>query len=560
MPPTDPGIGTHTAEEENDMSTNEAQRPGALLLLLSRTSIRSRGALLRMALVVAVLTIGFVPAASASDGNDTLRIMTFNIFYGGDEMNLQNRNWCYRPTGCQETFDQVLKTIEAADADVVGLQEPAMKTRTIAERLGWHYDERMHVISRYPLVDPPGAEGLYTFIEVKPGEVAAIANTHLTATPYGPHELRDGASAEEVLAIEESVRRPEVQAHVTELPTLAAADIPVFMTADFNSPSHLDWTTETAAARDVVIPFEWPVSSALAAAGFRDSYRVVHPDPLAHPGFTWTSGGPESYADDVQDRIDWILAAGPASAVASDVVGESGGPDVGIEVDPYPSDHRAVVSEFEIDAGGMPVLVAVDARRVEVGDPLDVRFHGTAGRVALVRAGDDPGASPMASRSTDGDTDGTLTFDTGALQPGAHEAVLLGAGGEALARIPFWVVEPGATPTLQTTKSTYRVGEPIRVEWQDAYGMRLDWLSLTKPAKSDTAPGHDDCTTYPCSNQRYILYEYLDARIAGSTTFDADSRVGWGTWPLQPGNYEIRLMLDDHYRSAGSTAKFKVVR
>ncbi len=91
-----------------------------------------------------------------------------------------------------------------------------MKTRTIAERLGWHYDERMHVISRYPLVDPPGANGLYTFVEVATGEVAAIANTHLTATPYGPHELRDGATAEEVLAIEESVRLPEVQAHVTE--------------------------------------------------------------------------------------------------------------------------------------------------------------------------------------------------------------------------------------------------------------------------------------------------------------------------------------------------------
>ena len=520
----------------------------------------ARGARLPTVLALVALAVGMIPAASASEHDaSTLRVMTFNIFYGGDEMNLQNRNWCYRPTGCQETFEQVLKTIGAANADVVALQEPAMKTRIIAERLGWHYDERMHVISRYPLVDPPGADGLYTFVEVAPGEVVAIANEHLTATPYGPHELRDGATADEVLAIEESVRLPEVQAHVTELPALAEAGIPVFMAADFNSPSHLDWTDATAAARDVVIPFEWPVSSALAAAGFRDSYREVHADPLANFGFTWTSGGPESYANDVQDRIDWILAIGPATAVASDLVGERNGPDVSIEIDPYPTDHRAVVSEFEIDAGDMPVLVAVDSRRVEIGDALQVRFHGAAGVVALVRTGDDPGASPMASRSTGGDTDGTLSFDTGALQPGAHEAVLTDAGGEVRARIPFWMVEPGAQPTLQTTKSTYKVGEPIRVEWQDAYGMRLDWLSLTKPGSSDTAPGHDDCTTYPCGNHRYLLFEYMDAQIEGSATFDADSPIGWGTWPLQPGNYEIRMMLDDHYRSAGSTEKFRVV-
>lgn len=90
--------------------------------------------------------------------------------------------------------------------------------------------------------------------------------------------------------------------------------------------------------------------------------------------------------------------------------------------------------------------------------------------------------------------------------------------------------------------------------------MRLDWLSISSPGASDTAPGTAGRTTWPCSNQRYLLYEYLDARIAASTTFDADSPVGWGTWPLQPGTYEIRMLLDDHYRSAGSTARFKVVR
>jgi len=36
--------------------------------------------------------------------------------------------------------------------------------------------------------------------------------------------------------------------------------------------------------------------------------------------------------------------------------------------------------------------------------------------------------------------------------------------------------------------------------------------------------------------------------------------VGYTTWPLQPGNYEIRLLLDDGYRSAATSAPFKVVQ
>jgi len=513
-----------------------------------------------IALLLGALSLSPVAAAS---GPDTLRVMTFNLFYGGDEINLQNRNWCYRPHGCTETLVQVKNAIVAADADVVGLQEAATHTRTLASMLGWHYDERMHVISRYPLVAPPDGGTLYTFVEVEPGKVAAIANTHLTATPYGPYMFRDGATSDEVRAVEENVRLPEVQNHVTRLPPLAAAGIPVFMTADFNSPSHLDWTEATGAVRDVVPEqgFEWPVSSALAAAGFRDSYRVVHPDPVKDPGFTWTAGGPESLKKgEVYDRIDWVLAMGPASATESHVVREKDGATADdIVVDPYPSDHRSVVSTFHIEPGDMPRLVAVDSRRVEVGDTLHVRFHGAADRVALAPAGDDPGASVIAAQSTGGAADGTLAFDTASLAPGAYEAVLISAGGDVLERTPFWTVAPGATPRLWTSKSTYQVGEPIEVHWKDAYGMRLDWLSVASPGNSDATHG-STCSTYPCANQRYIIYEYTHAQIEGQTTFDADSRVGWGTWPLQPGTYEIRMMLDDNYQSVASTPKFKVVR
>src|SRR3989304_3257154 len=155
------------------------------------------------------------------------------------------------------------------------------------------------------------------------------------------------------------------------------------MTGDFNPPSHLDWTVEVAAVRpDVVIyPVEWPVSKVLADAGLRDSYREAYPDPVAKPGFTWTPGSLEEIPDEVHDRIDWALAAGPppARAAPGGGVRTCGG------------------------SRGVPELcAAVDERRVCGGDKLVVRFHGEGDpveRIAVVPAGEGVGRA-LASRST----------------------------------------------------------------------------------------------------------------------------------------------------------------
>jgi len=69
-----------------------------------------------------------------------------------------------------------------------------MNTRTIAEKLGWNYSERTSYMSRFPIIDPPGANGLYVFVEPVPGRVVAVANVHLPSDPYGPYEARDGAT------------------------------------------------------------------------------------------------------------------------------------------------------------------------------------------------------------------------------------------------------------------------------------------------------------------------------------------------------------------------------
>ena len=500
------------------------------------------------------------PVAAAPEPM-TLRVMSFNIFYGGDELDLSTGDWCAEPTGCQEAFAQVIEAIRASDADVVGLQETTMNARPIAEELGWNYSERTHVISRFPIVDPSGADGHYVFVEPEPGRVVAMANTHLPSSPYGPYRIRDGASLEKVIALEERLRVPALTEQLGPLEELAGRDIPVFLTGDFNTPSHLDWTPEADDAReDMPFPVEWPVSKALADAGFADSYRAVNPDPVARTGFTWTPGGPESIENEVHDRIDWVLSAGPARPLATQVVGESGNENVDLVVDPWPSDHRGVVSNFEVTPAAMPTLVAVASRSVEQPDPLEVRFHGSGEdgeRVAIVRPGEDFEAA-LASQPTSG-VDGTLEFDTEPLAPGEYEAALVDPDGAVVARSQFWLNEPGTEPTVTTSKRRYAAGEPIEVSWTKAPGMKYDWLSVFK-ARKGPGPPQENCSAGVCGNGNYLIYEYTGARIAGSTTISSNSEGAGSSWPLEPGEYEIRLLLDDGYRSIATSPDFTIVK
>lgn len=514
-----------------------------------------------LALIITVVFGTLVPASSSSAAAPvTLKVMTFNIFYGGDEWNLDTRQWCLRAAGCPETLTEVVRTIRAADPDVIGFQEGTANECVIAARLGWYCEPRLQLISRFPLIDPPGADGAYAFVELAPGRVAAIGNVHLPSDPYGPYQVRDGDPRSAVLELERTLRLPAIQRELRALPGLADAGIPVFLTGDFNSPSHLDWTPAVDAVREEVrYPVVWPVSEALADAGFRDSYREIHPDPVATPGFTWVSPDTlESVPDEVFDRIDWILVQGPAATTDTDIVGEVDGPDVGIERDPYPTDHRGVVSTFRVTPADPGPFVAVGERRVFVGDRLDVSFHGSAERVVLVRRGDGPVAA-LASRSTDGAANGTLTFDTGTLHPGDHEALLVGAGGVVMSRSPFWVYAPDTSPSVATSKRVYAVGERIRLSWEAAPGYRFDWLGIFAPGRGP-APNADECDAGLCGNGHYLLYEYTDATIEGSTSFGPGSNVGYRTWPLKVGNYEIRMLMDDGYRLLAISNRFKVVR
>ena len=83
---------------------------------------------LRLLVVGLLTTAAFASAAPAAlhegeSGSVRLRVMTLNIFYGGDELDLRTGDWCAKRSGCQAAFAKVLETIRASGADVIGLEE-----------------------------------------------------------------------------------------------------------------------------------------------------------------------------------------------------------------------------------------------------------------------------------------------------------------------------------------------------------------------------------------------------------------------------------------------------
>jgi endonuclease/exonuclease/phosphatase family metal-dependent hydrolase len=448
----------------------------------------------------------------------TLRVATFNIEYGGEVID----------------FDQVTEAALALDADVLAIQEPWGHIPRLAHDMGYrYYDARRYIISRLPLLDPPGSPAEYTFVEIAPGRVVAFGTVHLTSSPYGPVLARRGAPADKVLAVEEDTRVPEIAPVSKALAEVAAGGTPTFLAGDFNTPSHLDWTAATVGARPhLEYPLAWPVTLLLERAGFRDSFREIHPDPLAVPGLTWPSDRPKSphswnpKPTSPADRIDFVFAAGPSTTIDSRVLTED-------RVTPWPSDHRAVVSTFQLRPAAAPMLVSPAQRLWYEGDDVSVHVVADADS-AQVEVRPDHGGEPVATDAVASNT--TVTFDTSGWAPGAYEVALQDGSGVDQASSTFWVAAAGEKPRLTTERSIAK-GEPIVVSWSAAPGNRFDWIGIYRR-------GADPNVAY------YLLWVYTGATIEGSATLDETSE---GRFPLPAGKYTAMLLVDDSYEAVAAT-------
>ena len=83
--------------------------------------------------------------------------------------------------------------IREIDADVVGVLESYERLPKIAERTGYpYYNTSLQLLSKYPILEPSGGDGLYGLIETEPGYVIPFFNVHLDYVEWGPRALAKG--------------------------------------------------------------------------------------------------------------------------------------------------------------------------------------------------------------------------------------------------------------------------------------------------------------------------------------------------------------------------------
>jgi len=286
---------------------------------------------------------------SGSDSNSgirfsVVRVASFNIWRDGK--------------ASKQPLSQTAEVIKASKADIVGLQESSKNAKALADLLGWNYVRQNGsavIMSRFEI--PETTENKYGVrIRLDSGQEIFVFNVHLRPFPYQPYQLLNipyhGHSfiktEKQAIAAAQKARGHQVEALLKEIKAIKDKGMPIFITGDFNEPSHLDWTAAAARSGRHPVKVVYPTSKALAKVGFVDTYRAIYPDEMKIPGYTWTPLTKVSDPKDHHDRIDFVYYRGKGvKAKSVQIVGEN--PDNGdIVVSPYPSDHRAVVSTFNI--------------------------------------------------------------------------------------------------------------------------------------------------------------------------------------------------------------------
>jgi endonuclease/exonuclease/phosphatase family metal-dependent hydrolase len=456
----------------------------------------------------------------------TLRVMQFNIELGGEGVD----------------FSSVARAIVASDAQVVAIQEACGRMPQIASDLGWaHYDVRSQVVSKFPLLTPSDAAEGAILVEVVQGQVIAIINVHPPSRGYGPSRVERGVGVGQVLRRERKVRLASLRPQLDYAAKLLASRIPVVLLGDFNAPSHHDWSLLMVGAREHLrYPVEWPTSMAAEEMGLSDVYRVMFPDPTTHPGLTWPASRPfvpgynPARADKPSDRIDLMYVGGPVTPKAVSIVGETESAMTDIDVTPWPSDHRAIVARLDVLPAPTPTIISVDRRLVDVGQPIEVRYHAGDDDAARLRISPTDTASARVGEDLQlpDPRTGRMSLPTDALSTGSYVLDLLAANERLLSTTRVWIVDANTPPLVTCSTGSYVEGEPVVVSWDCAPGNKADWVCIVKT---------DDAKAGPA-----LIWTYTKATVAGVVTFDETSRQK--EWPLPAGDYAACLVADDSQR------------
>jgi exodeoxyribonuclease III len=310
-----------------------------------------------------------------------VKVLSFNVFHA-DTTSVSSRT-------------KLAEIIQASGANLVGIQElDTTQTASIVSRLTtltgkqWYSLQQSvddeQILSTFPIIQaaPTITETLSGIgvqpttwgaqVEITPGHNAWIFNAHVNSRPYQPEDLRDGTLAQNeaaIVAAAQNARGATINSILNYISITGAKNDgkPVFITGDFNEPSHLDWTQAAANStpRSYDLKVAWPNSIMVAQAGFTDIYRQIHPNELTSPGYTWTPGVPSfgsapptTNPNDVHDRIDFVYSTGATvTAVSANTIGyPDGNVNTEANVAGYNSDHRAVIANSKVEVENKSTL------------------------------------------------------------------------------------------------------------------------------------------------------------------------------------------------------------
>lgn len=304
-------------------------------------------------------------ATTPTTNTTSLVVMTFNIWGGGD--------------GQASAVNETANAIRAANADLVGVQETRREgepctaencppagdsvAKELATLLGWHFYEQTSVnaalwanaiLSRFPIVPDsatPNDIGVRVQLDDEARTEVYAFNVHFSDYPYQPYQLMriPYGSSPFINTPAEAVEQAAVargKGLALLLHDIASVDpsYPSFVFGDFNEPASGDWSAASVAAGHQPMVVHWPTMLAVEQHGFVDAYRLIYPDVVKKPAYTFT---PTTEAPpDKHDRIDQLLVRN-AHVENAWIVGEDG-TDADIVYKPWPSDHRAVAARVRV--------------------------------------------------------------------------------------------------------------------------------------------------------------------------------------------------------------------
>jgi len=291
-----------------------------------------------------------VSSCTEIDPPKTFKVMAWNIFHGANDI--------------ENGPENAIEIIKQIDPDIILMVETYGSGKRIADSLGFNFhliakegtaldnkSVNLSIFSKFPFGDRIDTE--YPFylggreIIVHGQKMHFFSNWfHYTPWSDQPEEL--GKTSEELLVWEQTGSKykmiQKVLPHLKKY-TSQVDSIPMIFGGDMNTPSHLDWGTETKDLHNgLVVP--WYSTKVLQELGLIDSYRIAHPNPVTHPGITW-----DWKEKNDEHRIDYIFYKSPILKVIDSKTYKSffnEGLTVNDKTIINPSDHGIVVTTFEI--------------------------------------------------------------------------------------------------------------------------------------------------------------------------------------------------------------------